>query len=185
MTFRVFAITLLMVCTMFAQKGLAYDEDNIEGEVGPTTKITFKVDSSTKFNPLYDVIWESLTPLYKGTNRDKASTNPEIPIIGNAEIDLNGDKNPEIIAYHVESEQEKGTFCKADGRCPFFIFDTSTTPFKPIGKIYTRWLDLGDSIENGYWTLKTFDNGLSQDATDTYRFNKKLEMYATSKEVRE
>ncbi len=185
MTFRVFAITLLMLCTIFAQKALAHEEDYIEGEAGPTTKIHFKVDSSTKFNPLYDLIWESLTPLYKGTKRDKNNANPEIPIIGNTEIDLNGDKTPEIIAYHVESEQEKGTFCNPDGRCPFFVFDTSTTPFKPIGKIYTRWLDLGDSIKNGYWTLKTFDNGLSQEATQTYSFDPKLGMYAASQEASE
>lgn len=173
-----FIITLLMLCTVWTQSALAHDD-----YIDPPTKINFKMDSSSNLNPSYDLIWEALTPLYKGTNRDKASKNPEVPIIGNAEIDLNGDKTPEIIAYHVESEQEKGTFCKTDGRCPLYIFDTSKTPFKVIGKIYTRWLDLGDSIENGYWTLKAFDNGFGQKETQIYSFNSKTGLYAVSKEV--
>lgn len=169
---------LITLCTVFVQSAIAHDD-----YIDPPAKINFKLDSSTEFNPSYDLLWEALTPLYKGTNRDKADKNAQVPIIGNAEIDLNGDKIPEIIAYHVESEQEKGTFCRPNGPCPFYIFDTSKTPFKVIGKIYTRWLDLGVSTENGYWTLKAFDNGFSQKETQIYSFDPKKGLYAVSKEV--
>ncbi len=171
---RTFAfITAILLAPSLAR---AHQENsNFPGE--PDASIKFAVDSSNQFNPDYELIWEALTPLYKGTNRDKNNKDAINPIIGNAQIDLNGDKIPEIIAYHVESEQEKGVFCNKNGLCPYYIFDTSGKKIRIVGIIYANAINRGDSIKNRYWTLKAYKNLPDWDRYELYTFNPSHKKY--------
>jgi hypothetical protein len=175
-----FLYAVLAVCAIAAPlcMAVAGDGHDHDYEIGgePETIFQYSADSSNKFNPSYDVIWDAMNPMYKGTIRDKNGSNPISPIIVNAEFDLNGDDIPEAIAYHMEAEDEKFTFCKKDGTCPYFVIDTSSKNPVVLGKIYAVAIDRGDSVENGYWTLKVYTKSFPGDF-ETYKFNKNKKKY--------
>jgi len=92
-----------------------------------------------------------MMPTYKG----KLDYNPR-PLIGLVEIDLNGDKMPEIISYPLEEDEETGKFCNLDQLCPHYITQISGKKADVIGVMYGWKVNKGDRVINGYLTLKAY-----------------------------
>jgi len=178
---RSWKMMLCVIAFAMALPSWARAHGDHESPLEEDTIIKFTVDSSTEFNPAYDLLWEAMQPIYKGTIRDKMRKDVQNPIIGNAQIDLNSDGLPEFITYHVESEQERGKFCNKQGLCPYFIFDQSGKKMRQIGKVFAYTVDRGDSTKNGYWTLKVFTKYENLEYFEPYVYDPVKKQYAPEK----
>ena len=105
------------------------------------------------YDPVYEIAWKAMAPLYKGTEYEFGAKNIN-PSIDIAQVDLNGDRLPEIISTPVESSDETAELCPGDGNCPFYVFVVRDKAVHSLLKVNAYAIDMGDDIKNGYWTLK-------------------------------
>src|SRR5690606_35540746 len=87
------------------------DADAYGQAVGRRTYIFYQHASS----PVYDIALKVMDPTYKG------KIGPTNPLIGVAEVDLNGDNLLEIISKPTEEYEQEGEFCRANNVCPHYI----------------------------------------------------------------
>lgn len=126
--------------------------------------------------PEYQIAQKAMDDIFK-----KFKDSDPNPGIGIAQIDLNGDETSlEIIAYPLEAEEQFGDYCNDDelSLCPHYILETRKDKTKTLAKIYSRYVSRGDSVKNGYWTLKVYNKG-EQDPKyfDTYIYDPKKDGY--------
>lgn len=123
--------------------------------------------------PTYQIVRKAMDKIYKGHEL----IDP-VPVIAVAEIDLNGDKLPEMISYPLESDIQLGDYCKQDTLCPHYVTEVRGKEVKTIGIIHARFVSRGDNVENGYWTLRAYNRGeLEPRYYDTYVYDKKKDSY--------
>jgi len=156
------AILTLAFLALLVPQALAFTVDN--------TNYIFYQD---KRSPTYQIALQAMKDVYARFPWDK------VPLIGIAELDLNGDKLPEIIAFPTEEMEQEGDYCNKDTLCPHYILDASGKKVRNIGIIYSRYISRGDDIRYGYWTLKVWNKGEKDPSYfDIYAYDPKKGVYA-------
>lgn len=107
------------------------------------------------------------------------------PTYAVAQPDLDGDGFRELITVPQEQEEIVGTFCKAPGVCPHFIFQDrnisgkkpSLRNFKLLGKIDSTGVGLStDEIVGKYRSLRAYKD-LAIKKFDVYQYDSKNDEY--------
>jgi hypothetical protein len=119
--------------------------------------IYYEYHQSDRFGLSYSITREAMKDVYAPSLANGAP--PTNPLIGIGEVDLNGDKSPEIIGYPTEEYEEEGQFCTQKGMCPHYILQVREKELHRLGIIYADAVMLGDNVTNGYWELRVYKNG--------------------------
>lgn len=124
--------------------------------------------------PSYVLARKAMQPTFKtSTGRPYAN-----PVIGMAEVDLNYDKQTEIIALPIESEEEDGLFCNVNNLCPHYVLEVQGKKVAVLGILYGYKVNRGDKVTNGYLTLKAFTDPVNNpDYFKEYSYNPKSNEY--------
>ena len=145
-----------------------YDNPNI---------VQFKYDyvMSPDLTPEYNAIVKAMKPAFAGTAADLDLPYPLNPPLNVAEFDLNNDGVEELIAVPIETTEDY--FCGGNyHQCPHYILERTKNGMRVLGVIRAFAIDRGDSIKNGFWTLKVFpDSRLPEFSPqiDIYSFDRK------------
>lgn len=140
--------------------------------VGRLTYIFYQHSSS----PVYDIARIVMKPTYEG------KVGHSNPLIGIAEVDLNGDNQLEIISKPTEEYEEEGEFCRANYICPHYITQIDGNKTKSLGVIYGNIVDLGTDVKNGYWQLVTLPDPSKPEIFETYEYNPQQAKYVLVKQ---
>lgn len=150
---------------IFAAQALAY------GFWVDTTNYVYM--NSPYGEPTYQIVRKEMEKTYKGHE----IVDP-VPVIAVAEIDLNGDKFPEMIAYPTEQDFQEGDYCDKETLCPHYVIEVRGNKVRTLGIIYSRFVSRGDNVKNGYWVLRAYNKGEADPKYfDTYIYDKKKDGY--------
>lgn len=123
--------------------------------------------------PTYQVVRKAMEDVYKGHEL----IDP-IPVIAISETDLNGDNLPEFIGMPLESDMQIGDYCEENGICPHYVVEIRGKETKTIGIIPGIYVSRGDSVENGYFTLRAYTKGEADPKYfETYVYDKEKDSY--------
>jgi len=154
--------------TLFSASAMAY------GLMVGNTNYVYYQDPE---NPSYAIARQEMRSVYEKFPWD---TNP---LIGIAEVQLDGDTFPELIAFPTEEPEQVGDYCrKSDGLCPHYVLQVRDQSVRTLGVIFAHAVARGTDIQNGYWTLsvylsdKDFTNGVEQ----TYIYNPERDAYGSA-----
>lgn len=156
---RAIYLAALGAVFMAAAVAYAYGDDENSTMISQDSNIKhffYDFNANEITSSTYEDIREIMSPTFKGTYADKSKPVFTNPMIATAEFDLNGDKIPEIIARPIDTEDDGDVFCGHDLLCPNYILSVNKNKISIITVIRAMRVDRGDSIKNGYWTLKAF-----------------------------
>lgn len=144
--------------------------------------IKYDYFQSTIYDPVYEVAWKAMAPLYKDTEYAWGVENSLKPAMDIGQVDLNGDRLPEIVATPVEDDDEAqtATFCNEAGNCPFYVFEARDKDVHILLKTNAYAIDLDDTVQNGHWNLKVFYNSDTPPYAAkiaTYTYDRKKDAY--------
>lgn len=116
--------------------------------------IPYKFELDPEYPP-YAIALKAMLPIYTPSKYlERIEPNP---VIGMAEIDLNYDRQDEIIAFPTE-EYDRGTnFCNLGGLCPHYVIQIQGNKAQVLGVLYADKVNRGDRIVNKYLTLKVYN----------------------------
>lgn len=147
--------------------------------------IKYDYFQSTIYDPVYEVAWKAMAPLYQDTEYAWGVESSLKPAMDIGQVDLNGDRLPEIVATPVEDDDEAqtATFCTEAGNCPFYVFEARNKEVHILLKTNAYAIDLGDTVQNGHWNLKVFYNSETPPYTAkiaTYTYDSKKDTYVAA-----
>ena len=118
--------------------------------------IGFEYHQNDRYSLSYSIVRKAMKEVYEPAIREGA---PDFnPLIGIGEIDLNGDKYPEIIAFPTEEESEIDYYCKKDV-CPHYILQIRDKEVHKLGVIWADRIARGNDVANGFWQLLAYKDG--------------------------
>lgn len=141
----------------------------------PIPSILYRVHQDPMFDPAYTLAQDAMAELYKGSEYEKGRPDAVNPFISLAQVDLNGDRMDEIIASPVISYPESVNLCTPKNHiCPFYILEVRGDKVVNLGVIKAATIDLGEDIQNGYWTINVYQRDAKGNYTkpDLYAYNK-------------
>jgi hypothetical protein len=125
-------------------------------------------------NPSYAIARQEMRPVYEKFPWD---TNP---LIGIAEVQLDRDEYPELIAFPTEEPEQVGDYCrKSDGLCPHYVLQIREQSVRTLGVIFAHAVSRGNDIQNGYWTLSVYlsEKDLGNGVAQTYVYDSASDSY--------
>ena len=123
-------------------------------------------------DPTYEIALKAMEPTYKG----KLGFNPR-PLIGMAQVNLNQDSLPEIIAFPTEEEEETGKFCNLGTLCPHYVIEIGDTEAITLGVLYGWKVNKGKRILNGYYTLEVYSLPQQEKQFEEFSYDPKHKEY--------
>ena len=123
-------------------------------------------------DPSYEIALKAMEPTYKG----KLDFNPR-PLIGMAQVNLNQDSLPEIIAFPTEEEEETGRFCNLGTLCPHYVIEIGDKEAVTLGILYGWKVNKGKRILNGYYTLEVYSLTAQEKQFEEFAFDLKRKEY--------
>lgn len=123
--------------------------------------ISYRNHRSADLSASYPIALKAMAPVYKDFSLDAE------PLIGIGEIDLNGDKLPEIISFPIEEYEQEGDYCPSVGLCPHYVLEVNEGGPSILAILFAYSVETGPAVVNGYRTLRA-RTGRASDTYETY-----------------